>query len=140
MGGVGLSAIMVPYCSAATVPGTNMEQAAKIRGAKTIIGVDKVQSRLEIAKELGATHIINTSSFSSLTEDLVQAVREVAPSGSNATFDTTGVINIIDAGVQSLHLQGQMVLIGVMNGTLSVDLGTMLSVSTIIHLLSGEFC
>lgn len=98
-----------------------------------IIGVDKVQSRLDLAKELGATHVINTSKFSSLTEDLVQAVREIAPSGSNASFDTTGITPIIDAGVQSLHLKGQMVLIGVVNGNLNVDIGKMLTVSVIVH-------
>ncbi|OAK96596.1 GroES-like protein [Phaeosphaeriaceae sp. SRC1lsM3a] len=110
LGGVGLSAVM----------------AAKMRGAKAIIGVDKVQSRLELAKELGATHVIDTSTFTALTTDLARAIREAVPLGTNASFDTTGIKPIIDAGIQGLHRKGQMVLIGVVDGTLSVDLGTLL--------------
>lgn len=99
-----------------------------MRGAKAIIGVDKVQSRLELAKELGATHVIDTSTFTALTTDLARAIREAVPLGTNASFDTTGIKPIIDAGIQGLHRKGQMVLIGVVDGTLSVDLGTLLIV------------
>jgi Zn-dependent alcohol dehydrogenase len=42
LGGVGLSAIM----------------AAKLSGCRTIVGVDRVDSRMETAKSLGATHVI----------------------------------------------------------------------------------
>ncbi|CAO2651388.1 Nn.00g039580.m01.CDS01 [Neocucurbitaria sp. VM-36] len=109
LGGVGMAAIMT----------------AKIRGATTIIGVDKVQSRLELARELGATHVIDTSNFPSLTIDLITAIKEILPLGTNATFDTTGIIPLIEAGVQSLHPKGQMILIGTVNGSMKLDLGIM---------------
>ncbi|KAH3981109.1 hypothetical protein HBI56_053370 [Parastagonospora nodorum] len=111
MGGVGLAAVM----------------AAKIRSAKTIIAVDRVESRLQLAKELGATHVIDTSNFPSLTVDLAKAIRDIAPQGTNASFDMTGVIPIIDAGLQSLHPKGEMVLIGIVDGKMSVDMGAMLA-------------
>ncbi|KAH7381430.1 hypothetical protein DE146DRAFT_670584 [Phaeosphaeria sp. MPI-PUGE-AT-0046c] len=117
LGGVGLSAVM----------------AAKMRGARTIIGVDRVQSRLDLARELGATHCIDTSSFDSLTVDLVRAIRDVVPSGTNASFDTTGMKAIIDAGIQCLHQKGQMVLIGIVDGSISVDLGALLTSGTAIR-------
>lgn len=91
--------------------------------------MDKEQSRLDLAKELGATHVINTVNFVSLTGDLVQAIRDVVPSGSNASIDTTGVKPILDAGVQSLHRKGQMILIGLADGHLSVHISTMMTVS-----------
>jgi Zn-dependent alcohol dehydrogenase len=103
-------------------------QAAKIRGAKTIIGVDRVKYRLDLARELGATHTIDTSNLPSLTVDLAKAIRDIVPEGTIANFDTTGVIPIIDAGIKSLRSRGQMVLIGIVNGQMNVDLGTMLSV------------
>ncbi|KAF2029886.1 GroES-like protein [Setomelanomma holmii] len=112
LGGVGMAAIM----------------AAKVRGAKTIIGVDRVKSRLDLAREMGATHVIDPSNLPSLTSDLVKAIRDIVPKGTNFNFDTTGVLPLIDAGVQSLHQMGQMILIGIVSGQLGVNLGTILAV------------
>jgi Zn-dependent alcohol dehydrogenase len=96
-------------------------KAAKIRGATIIIGVDKVKSRLDLA-------VIDTSDFASLAADLTRAIQDIVPKGTIATFDTTGVIPIINAGVQSLGTKGQMILIGIVNGEMSVDMGKMLRV------------
>lgn len=124
-----MSAIMVCRLLARNFSLANSEcQAAKIRGAKTIIGVDRVKYRLDLARELGATHTIDTSNLPSLTVDLAKAIRDIVPEGTIANFDTTGVIPIIDAGIKSLRSRGQMVLIGIVNGQMNVDLGTMLSV------------
>jgi Zn-dependent alcohol dehydrogenase len=61
---------------------------------------------------------------------LEQRVREIQSGGTNANFDTTGVLDIIKAGVKTLHVGGQLTLIGIMIGqTLEVDLSDMLSVS-----------
>ncbi|KAH7070099.1 hypothetical protein FB567DRAFT_539867 [Paraphoma chrysanthemicola] len=117
LGGVGMAAIM----------------AAKVRGAKIIIGVDRVKSRLDLARELGATHVIDTSNLPSLTTDLAKAIREIVLVGTTANFDTTGVIPIIDAGVQSLSPMGQTILIGIVDGQMSVDLGSMLARGTAIR-------
>ncbi|KAH7398554.1 hypothetical protein BKA66DRAFT_521374 [Pyrenochaeta sp. MPI-SDFR-AT-0127] len=118
LGGVGMAAIM----------------AAKVRGAKIIIGVDRVPSRLSLAKEIGATDVIDTSGLSSLVTDLAAKIREIAPLGSYATFDTTGVVPLIEAGLQSLHPRGQMVLIGIVNGkTLDIDLGSIMTFGTAIR-------
>lgn len=102
--------------------------AAHVRGAKVIIGVDRVKSRLDLARELGATHVIDTSNLPSLTADLAKAIRDIVPAGTNANFDTTGVFPIIDAGIQSLQAKGQMILIGIVAGSMNVDLGAMLNV------------
>jgi Zn-dependent alcohol dehydrogenase len=131
MGGVGLSAVMVSQFRLCRMSSrSNKCQAAKIRGAKTIIAVDRIESRLNLARELGATHVIDTSNCPSLTVDLAKAIRDIVPQGTNASFDMTGVIPIIDAGVQSLHPKGQMILIGIVDGKMSVDMGSMLAVCT----------
>lgn len=106
--------------------------AAKIRGAKIIIGVDRVQSRLQLARELGATHVIDTANLPSLTTDLIAAIRAIAPTGTNATFDTTGVKPIIDAGAQTLQAKGQLVLVGIVEGTMNIDVGLLMAVSFLI--------
>ena len=61
-GAVGLSAVM----------------AARIAGATTIIAADVVPSRLEIAKELAATHVINSKQ-----QDPVKAIQEIAGGGAH---------------------------------------------------------
>src|SRR5699024_10141287 len=60
--------------------------AAKASGASTIIALDLSDDRLEKAKELGATHIIN-----SVQGDPVQAVREIVPEGVDVSFEVAGV-------------------------------------------------
>ncbi|KZM18611.1 uncharacterized protein EKO05_0000674 [Ascochyta rabiei] len=118
LGGVGMSAIM----------------AANVRGAKTIIAVERIQSRLALAKEMGATHVIDTSNFRNLTADLPIAIREIVPAGANAVFDTTGVVPLIAGAVKALHFKGQIILIGIVNGkTMDLDLGELLNRGTAIR-------
>jgi Zn-dependent alcohol dehydrogenase len=64
-----------------------------------------------------------------LTVDLAKAIREIVPQGTKANFDMTGVIPIIDAGLQSLQQKGEMVLIGIPNGKMSIDMSLMMAVS-----------
>lgn len=139
LGGVGMSAIMV--CSRFSyfgsllskllrLRGIDRKQAANVRGAHTIIGVDRVQSRLTLAKDMGATHVIDTSDFKDLAADLPAAIREIVPKGANAVFDTTGVVPLIAGAVPALHAKGQIILIGIVNGkTMDLDLGALLNVS-----------
>ncbi|KAF2425753.1 NAD(P)-binding protein [Tothia fuscella] len=93
LGGVGLSGIM----------------ATKICGCKTIIGIDRVQSRLDLAKELGATHVINTSDV----PDLVKAVQDLTEGyGTSITMDTTGLLALIKAGLEFTRIKGQYIQVG----------------------------
>ncbi|KAF1354267.1 NAD(P)-binding protein [Lizonia empirigonia] len=95
LGGVGMSAVM----------------AANVRGAKTIIGVDR-----------------------DVTADLPTAVREIVPMDANAIFDTTGVVPLIAGAVKALHSRGQITLIGIVDGkTMDLDLGQLLNFATAIR-------
>ena len=49
--------------------GLNVIQGARMVGATTIIGVDRLDNKLEMAKEFGATHTINASNEDPVTED-----------------------------------------------------------------------
>jgi aryl-alcohol dehydrogenase len=68
-GAVGLAAVM----------------AARIVGANPIIGVDKNPMRLELALELGATHIVDGRAA-----DVAQAVSRIAGGGIDYAVETTG--------------------------------------------------
>lgn len=79
--------------------------------------------------EMGATHVINTSSFEDVATELPAAIRNIVPKGANAIFDTTGVVPLIAAAIPALHAKGQIILIGIVNGkTLDLDLGSLLNV------------
>ncbi|EON69881.1 hypothetical protein W97_09145 [Coniosporium apollinis CBS 100218] len=105
-GGVGMSAIM----------------AAKMRGCRTIIAIDRVESRLELAKQLGATHVINTATMSSLDE-VVPAVTGLTEGlGSSITVDTTGFLPLIQKSIDFTRPRGKILQIGVapMDGKLEI--------------------
>ncbi|KKY13601.1 putative alcohol [Diplodia seriata] len=96
LGGVGLSAIM----------------AAKLRGCRTIIGVDKMSDREAIARELGATHFIDTSKLADPT-DIVAAVQDVTDGyGTSVTVDTTGFLPLIERAMDFTRLKGKLVQVG----------------------------
>jgi aryl-alcohol dehydrogenase len=90
-GTVGLSALM----------------AAHMAGARPIIAVDKVASRLELAIELGATHVLNTGD-----EEIGPRLREQAGPVDHAV-ETTGVSRLIDQAIGSLGPFGKMSMLGV---------------------------
>ncbi|KAH6962478.1 chaperonin 10-like protein [Ilyonectria sp. MPI-CAGE-AT-0026] len=113
LGGVGLAAIM----------------AAKLKGCRTIIGIDRVPARIELAKKLGATHGIDTSSVSSLTD----AVRKVTGgSGSTVTVDATGVLSMIQLGLEFTANQGKMILLGV------APMGAGLELAVVPYMVTGK--
>ena len=89
-GTVGLAAIM----------------AAKIAGANPIIAVDVHDSRLELAKELGATHAFNGK------DDAIGKIRELVPQGLGYAFDTTGINTIIQDAWNLLAPMGICGIVG----------------------------
>lgn len=78
--------------------------AARVAGCARIIAVDKVGSRLELARELGATH-----SFLADTDQLVETIREVTGYGANFALDTTGVASVQRQALASLDELGLLV-------------------------------
>lgn len=91
-GAVGLSAIM----------------ASRVAGATTIIAVDINDERLALAKELGATHSINSK-----TGNVVEQIQQLTGPGTHFAFDTTGRPEIIRTAVQGLRTHGVCGLVGV---------------------------
>ncbi|KAK7533407.1 chaperonin 10-like protein [Phyllosticta citricarpa] len=97
LGGVGLSAIM----------------GAKLQGCTTIIGVDRVDLRLRVAKELGATHTINTSAMDDLDELVKQVQGLTGGYGAAVTIEATGAMPIIRKGLAMTRFAGKYVQVGV---------------------------
>ncbi|KAJ5632763.1 alcohol dehydrogenase [Penicillium lividum] len=103
---------------------------AAIVGCKTIIAVDRVKSRLDLAKEVGATHTIDTSEEGYTTLD--EAVRKLIPTGVSIAIDATGVPALIEQSLAATRARGKMVIVG----TPPPDFNLSIHAST--HLTTGK--
>jgi aryl-alcohol dehydrogenase len=82
--------------------------AARVVGATTIIAIDVHPHRLALARELGATHVIDASK----TVDVVGAVRAIA-GGVEFALDTTAVVQVAQQAAECLLPLGRCALVGV---------------------------
>jgi (R,R)-butanediol dehydrogenase/meso-butanediol dehydrogenase/diacetyl reductase len=82
--------------------------AAKASGASKIIVLDLSDNRLEKAKELGATHVINSGK-----EEPVQAVRAIAPDGVDVSFEVAGVAPTFKQAIDVTKPKGNMMIISI---------------------------
>ncbi|KAF4120934.1 D-arabinose 1-dehydrogenase, Zn-dependent alcohol dehydrogenase family [Geosmithia morbida] len=83
--------------------------AAKQRGAKSIVAVDIVDYKLQLALTLGATHIIDSKAV----DDLTTGIREIFPDGINKIIDTTGLPFLLNSAFDALSHGGTLALVGV---------------------------
>jgi len=89
--------------------GLNIVQAASLVGAYPIIAVDLYDNRLALAKEMGATHLINSKE-----QDAKVIISEiVGAQGVDVFIDNTGQPSIIELGYEMTKPQGRVVLVGV---------------------------
>lgn len=88
-----------------------MLQAAKNQGCKAIIGIDRVEARLELARALGATHVINSASLS--TPELVAAVRSASEGlGATVSIDTSAHPPLVAAQIEFTRYMGRVIQVG----------------------------
>lgn len=110
LGGVGLTALM----------------AAVSMGVKKIVGVDIVPSKLELAKSMGATDLINSKESKDVVADIKKACE--ATSGATYSIDCTGVLKVIEKCIECLAPCGTAATVGVPppGGKIEIDALTFL--------------
>ena len=91
LGGVGLSAVM----------------GARAAGADRIIAVDRVDDKLELARELGATHTINAAQG-----DPVAAIKDMSNGGADFVFESVGNETVLIQAYESTGRGGTTITIG----------------------------
>jgi S-(hydroxymethyl)glutathione dehydrogenase / alcohol dehydrogenase len=89
--------------------GLNIVQAAALVCAYPIVAVDLHDNKLELAKQMGATHVINSSNISP-RQDILDIV---GAAGVDAFIDNTGQPAVIEMGYQITKPQGRVTLVGV---------------------------
>ena len=88
LGTVGMSALM----------------GAKLAGCSKIVAVGGTPWKLELAKELGATHVVNRRE----EEDLVAAIKKIAPEGGKVVIEATGHSNVCAEATKVLGKMGTL--------------------------------
>lgn len=90
--------------------GLNIIQAAALVSAYPIIAVDLHDNKLQLAKEMGATHLINSSQG-----DAFAAIKDIlGVHGLDVFIDNTGQPSIIEMGYQLIKsVNGRVILVGV---------------------------
>src|SRR5712692_5891604 len=95
VGGVGLAGLM----------------AAKIAGCDPIIAVDRLPLRLALARELGATHALESRGTNNLAETLAE-IRKITGGGTHFALETSAVPAVFRLAVDGLRGLGTCVLVG----------------------------
>lgn len=91
--------------------------AGKISGCTKVIGIDIVDSRLALAKELGATDIINSKNV-----DVVEEVKKLTGGlGVNWAVDTTGITKVMEDSIKTLTQGGTTATIAVTPNHIDLD-------------------
>jgi len=91
MGGVGLSAIM----------------GARSVGAYPIVAVDRLDDKLKLAREVGATHTVNAAQ-----DDPTAAVRELTGGGADYAIESVGNADVLIQAYESTRRGGTTVTVG----------------------------
>ena len=93
LGGVGLSAVM----------------GATLAGAARIVAVDRVQAKLDLAAELGATATILAGNDPAATAD---AIRDATDGGPDIAVEAIGLPSTIEVAIGSIPAGGTALLVG----------------------------
>lgn len=91
MGGVGLSAIM----------------GARTAGAHPIVAVDRLDEKLKLARQVGATHTINCN-----RDEAIEAVRELTAGGADYAFESVGNEAVLMQAYQATKRGGTTITVG----------------------------
>jgi alcohol dehydrogenase len=90
LGGVGLAAVL----------------GARLAGAAAVIGVDVVPAKLDRARELGATAVVDAGS------DPVEAIRELTGGGAEVVVETAGSASVLAQAYAATRRGGTTVTVG----------------------------
>ena len=83
-------------------------QVIKAAGVTELIAVDIDDAKLEVAKKLGATRVINST-----REDVSAAVRELTDGrGADIAFEAVGIGATLNNAIDSVRMGGSVVMVG----------------------------
>jgi len=90
--------------------GLSLAQAADMVSAYPVIGIDVVDSKLEMAQKFGVTHSFNARTTDDLSGEILKIVGQA---GADVVIDTTGSASVIESAYELTHADGKTILVGV---------------------------
>lgn len=102
--------------------GLNVIQGCAIAGARIIIAVDTSDSKLELARQFGATRTLNAKQ----EEDVAKSVRKLTGGGADYGFECIGLGKTVAQVYKSVRKGGTAVVIGVANAKDITSLRTLM--------------
>jgi len=108
---------------------------AAIAGCTKIIAIDLVSDRLELAKELGATHTVNPKDGNP-----VDAIMDITGTGANFTLECVGNPDVLRQATDSLGLMGVCGQVGaVAPGTqVTLNMDLIMNGRTVRGIIEGD--
>lgn len=101
--------------------GLNVVQGARLAGATTIIAIDRVPARLQRARELGATHVLQATDDGD--EAIIAAVRALSDGrGVDHAFEATGVAALAFLPLRLVRNGGRALQVSGAHGTGALEL------------------
>ena len=87
--------------------GLNVLQGAALCGAETIIAVDRVPAKMDMAKNFGATHTIMAG------DDTTDAIKDLTHGrGADYAFEAIGIPAVHEEAIEALRPGGTLVIVG----------------------------
>jgi S-(hydroxymethyl)glutathione dehydrogenase/alcohol dehydrogenase len=113
--------------------GANVVQGARLRGAAQIVAVDTRPEKLELARTLGATDVVEAGAG----VDAVAAVQDLTGGGPDYGFEAIGSERAIQEAWRAVRAGGTLVVVGIMphGASLTIDPWQFMSEKT----LKGTF-
>jgi L-iditol 2-dehydrogenase len=94
-------------------------QMLKLSGCTRIIAVDIDDQKLQLAKELGATHLLNSMAI----VDPVSEIKDVTEGrGADIAFEVVGIGATVNFAVNSLRKGGTLTLVGNLSAEVNIPL------------------
>ncbi|HXW38492.1 MAG TPA: S-(hydroxymethyl)mycothiol dehydrogenase [Acidimicrobiales bacterium] len=91
---------------------------ARLAGADTIVGIDVDPRKLELARQFGATHVVDSSN-----EDPVERVRQLTGGhGADVCIEAVGHPSVLEQAFFARDLAGTLVQVGVPTPDMRIDL------------------
>ncbi|XP_052488585.1 alcohol dehydrogenase-like 1 [Gossypium raimondii] len=118
--------------------GLAVAEAARLRGASKIIGVDLIQEKMEIGKKFGVTHFINPMTCGE--KKFSEMIKEITDGGADYCFERIGLASLMEDAFNSSRVNwGKTVILGLeMHRTpLAINTSLLLRGRTVIGCLFG---
>jgi succinate semialdehyde reductase (NADPH) len=97
--------------------GLNIVRLARVFGAHQVIAVDVAADKLEAARELGATDVVDASAG-----DAVAAVRELSGGGVDVAFEALGRPQTVQQAFKMVRDGGTVVAVGIGAGAAAAEI------------------